>query len=225
MSELPRVGLSLSGCGRVVTLTPQSVRRVFHLFMNGTQRTKREMIANLRHDWLTDRDQPAPVAKRLLSPSGGLLSVHEIARLESCFNMLAIRSDWRLLSRQECLIDSSANVCVRSDTIDRRRSNGVFFNGACFEVRPIDQCELLRGGQRDVFVEDTNRELRFLRFNRVTMHRGVLNVEICSRYEVDFKWLEPLSEFRPRRILSILRAQPLPGFHFSEIAPFLNGRS
>lgn len=141
--------------------------------------------------------------------------MHEIARLESCFNMLAIRSDWRLLRRQECLMDSSANVCVRSDTIDRRRSNGVFFNGACFEVRPINQCELLRGGQeRDVFVEDTNRELRFLRFNRVTMHRGVLNVEICSRYEVDFKWLEPLSEFRPRRIFSILRLNRYRDFTF-----------
>lgn len=225
MSELPRVGLSLSGRGRVVTLTPQSVRRVFYLFMNGTQCTRREMVAHLRHDWLTDHDQHDPVAKRLLSSSAGLLSLHEVARLDSYFNMLAIRSGWRLMSRQECVVDASASVSVSFDNIDRRRSVGVFFNGACFEVRPIDQCELLRGGPRDVFVEDTNRELRFLRFNRVTMLRGVLNVEICFRYDVDFKWLEPLSEFRPRRILSILRAQPLPGFHFSEIAPFLNGRN
>ena len=169
MSELPRVGLSLSGCGRVVKLTPQSVRRVFYLFMKGTQSTTREMVAHLRHDWLTDRDQYAPLAKRLLSPNGGLLSLHEIARLESHFNMLAIRSDWRLLSRQECVIDLSANITVRTDDIDRRRGVGVIFNGACFEVRQISRCDLLDGGPRDVFVEDIIRELRFLRFNQVTM--------------------------------------------------------
>lgn len=225
MGGLAHVGLSLSGRGRVVTLTPRTARRVFHLFMNGTQSTKREMLAHLRHDWLTDRDQYAPLARRLLSPNGGLLSLHEIARLESHFNMLAIRSDWRLLSRQECVIDSSANITVRSDQIDRRRGVGVLFNGACFEVRQISRCDLLDGGPRDVFVEDTIRELRFLRFNQVTMQKGVLNVQLSSRYDVDFKWLEPLSEFRTRRILSILRAQPLPGFHFSEIAPFLNGRN
>jgi hypothetical protein len=225
MGDFSPVGLSLGGRGRVVTLTPRTIRRVFYLFMEGTQRSTREIEAQLRHNWLTDRDQCIPLANRLLSRRSGLLSLHEIARLELHLNMLAIRSDWRLMSRQECVIDSSALITVHGDVIDRRRGVGIIFNGACFEVAQISRSELLGGGPRDVFVEDRNRELRFLRFSQVRVHRGLLKAQVSSRYDVNFKWLEPLVEFRPRRIFSVLRAQPLPGFHISDIEPFLSGRS
>ena len=218
------VGLSLRGEGRVVVLRPQTIRTAFRQFHESTHKRGGEMAYQLRHAWLTDSNQPIPVHERLLSRCKGTLSDREVARIERHLSALAIRHEWRLTSQQAMV--QAGWVAKSSGPNDRRRSAGILFNGACFEVRIISCAELLTGGVRDVFLEDVQHDLQFMRFHGVETSRvfGGLGARLSSRYLVSESHLERLATFRPRRVFSILRAQPLPGFHFEECAPFLTGR-
>nr|ADY61283.1 hypothetical protein Plabr_3686 [Rubinisphaera brasiliensis DSM 5305] len=136
---------------------------------------------------------------------------------------MIVRHGWRLPPRHPEV--QAGSVIVHGQPIDRRKSTGVFYNGALYEVREISQRELLDSGPRDAFLEWQDRELEFVRYLKVGTSQDAsgLVVTLANRYDLTLTHREPLAEFRPRRILQVLRVQGLPGFHIHGCKPFLRG--
>ncbi|MEL7337671.1 MAG: hypothetical protein AAFN70_15875, partial [Planctomycetota bacterium] len=150
-------------------------------------------------------------------------STGELQRLQKQLNYMIVRQRWRLPPRLPDVLAGSA--VVTNSSVNRRRSLFVTMNAVIYEVRQISRSQLLAGGDRDVILQDHDRQLSMLRFLGIKICQQTRSpiARFANRYDLEIAADQPLRSFHARQIFQVLRAQPLEGFHFDGIRPFLRG--
>ncbi|MFM7058603.1 MAG: hypothetical protein ACKO2P_16940 [Planctomycetota bacterium] len=214
------VGLSLLGDGRVLQLTRRNVRTAISQ-LKSTSTSSMRQIRDLVSGVDSSPGAAVPVVDRLLTERRGTLTRCELRGLERVLNRGLISGVLRLPPFQPEFLEGA--ICSGSGGQKQRRGFGLLYNGVLFEVRQISRGEMVSGGPRDVLLEDRSGGLHFLRFLAVKMTRDFLAIQSSSRYDLHSSKLQNLRLLDPLAIYSVLRAQPVPGFHFTGCAPFLGG--
>ncbi len=228
------LGISLAGGGRVIVLTPDTVRQAFFHFIQVNQLTA-PSVHGFNLPQFRSREAKSTAVDRLFrrrsydvrwytDGSSYRLDPCEISGVERHMNRLLIDQNARLVD-EEGVIRTGA-VPVRQGKDSRRKVTYVVRYGMIFELTPLNRNALLRGSVRDVMMENADRRVELVRFWGVCMDRREqrILVRLSPRLDLRRVWRLPLERFRTRRLFDVRAAVPFDGFHFVERMPLASGK-
>jgi hypothetical protein len=218
----PSIALNLGGDGRVVRLTPATVRAAFFQFVAVNGLTYRD-LRPFEAPGLTSPQQ-MPLLDRLFGRSGrpAYLTPFEIAAVERQINALLLGRGMALVEDEGRILDGQ--VSGRGAGLCRRRAEYVIRHGIIFELETLHRETLLREGARDVVVEDRDHSIQVVRFLGVGVdHRAArLLLHFANRLDLRQTWSVPQSAFKCRRLFAVRRVAAADGFHLH--GPLVTGQ-
>lgn len=220
------IGLSFRGDGRVLALTPKTVRKAFFEFIE-LNRLKYHGLQVFDAPGLTSPAKSSAVMdrlfRRLKDGDDARLTEPETRAVERELNRLLLLHELAL-SPLEGRIERTRTVAPGAGIHWRSVSYTIRY-GVIFELERLNLAALLQGSERDICVEKPDRSLHILRFlNTGTDHLGGrLLLRFADRF--DLKRIEtiPRLEFDYRRLFSIRRVAAINGFHFDGLLPIARG--
>ena len=228
------LAISLAGGGRVIVVTPDTVRQAFFHFIQVNQLTA-PSVHGFNLPRFRSREANSTAVDRLfrrLSYNGSRYADGSSYRLDPCeidgverhMNRLLIDQNARLVDG-EGVIRTGA-VPGRQGKGSRRKVTYVLRYGMIFELTPLNRNALLRGAVRDIMIENADRRIELVRFWDVCVDRREprILVRLSPRLDLRRVWRLPLERFRTRRLFDVRAAVPFEGFHFVARMPLASGK-
>jgi len=220
------IGLSFRGDGRVLALTPKTLRKAFFQFVE----VNKLQYPNLRvfdAPGLTSPAKSSTVMDRLFRRADGSdddsFTESETRAVEREMNRLLLRHELKL-SPLEGRIERTKTVAPGAGLRWRNVSYTIRY-GVIFELERLQPAALLRGGERDLCIEKADRSLRILRFlgAGADRRRKCLRLRFADRFDLKQTTSVSLSEFDYLRLFAIRRVAAIGGFHFDGLSPIARG--
>ena len=223
------IGLRFLGDGRILALTPRTVRKAFFQLLEVNRLASHELGVFDAAGFNT----PGPKAslmdrlyrrgKKHAPPCDSWISPPEVDAIEREMNRLLLRHNFRLAANEGRILQFNAGWL--GNGIHLRKRTYTIRCGIIFELEPLDRTKLLKGMTRDICLEDDDWSLRFLRYDRIINDRRLnrLMLRYADRFDLEQKKEEPLARFAPRRTFTIRRVLPSEGFHFEGLSRLAQG--
>jgi hypothetical protein len=223
------IGLSFLGDGRIVTLTPRTVRRAFFQLVKVNRLTSRELGVfdaagfNVSGSKASLMDRLHRRGGKHAPPGDSWISAPEIDALEREMNQLLLRHNFRLAANEGPILQLNAGWL--GNGVHLRKRTYTIRCGIIFDLEPLDRTKLLKGMMRDICIEGNDRSLQFLRYERIVNDRRLnrLMLRYADRFDLAQKKEEPLARFAPRRMFTIRRILPSEGFHLEGLSRLAQG--
>lgn len=207
------IQLSLKGDGRLLRLTPQTVRAAFLRIVQ---------VNRLSHERLRvfdDANMKAPQQAftpldrifRRTEVAHQYLTASEILGVEHRLNRLLIDHSLKLMDEEGIIHDGLS--FAQGAGLQQKRTQYVMRYGILFELSPISRDQLPSQPQLDIAVESSRRDVELMRFMQVRCTRAGLMLEFANRFNLKLRHATRLSDFDCRRLFQIRRATACEGFH------------
>ena len=224
------IQLSLAGDGRLVVLTPKTVRKAFFQFTKVnreyTSREKYRLDYPIHHPikevefefTITDALHRAYLGREAnFSPdeSNGLLYLHplDIQKVERQINKYILDRDLALVEDEGRLL-TGYDICKQAGK-NRNKVRYIVRYGMFFILEPISRQEIVKMRDVDLFIQDRETyDFQLVRFYGVLLSSLKSKIELLFSHRLDYsrKWTWTLEQFKPRQILRIVKIYPCPGF-------------
>ncbi|MBF0290002.1 MAG: hypothetical protein HQM14_19470 [SAR324 cluster bacterium] len=213
------IQISLAGDGRVVLLTPQTVRKAFFQFSNanlgysGRRRFRLDRpfkgIAEKKH--LTCTKQVFTILDAL---HRNRLALHhdDIQFVEDEINRHLIAEEMALVEMEGQLFEGC--VFVNQPAKNQEKVKYVLRYGLIFIIEPIQRDRVLKSKNFDLFLQDHDFKLHLVRFLGMRLNSSQSRIVLLFRNRLDLSitWTSNMDQFRPRQIFKINKTYPCPGF-------------
>lgn len=217
------IELSVAGDGRVVQLTPWTIRNFMQLLATSNPGFK-QLSSLFSFDWMIAPETKCSAWQKLKYRID--LSKTEIATIERQANYFLVRDRLFLTPRPKEIL---VGFVPSNGPQGSRRVKYLSFNGLALELRTISNSELLtRNADTIVVTANTNYgSFNLQRFHgaRTTgkLSQRKLSCVFSSFYDRTVQYEMPLSEFNHRRWHEVVELAALDGFTL--VGPQLNRRS
>jgi len=219
------IQLSLAGNGRLVILTPQTVRRAYFQFtkVNAeyTGREKYRLNQLLHHQVKLGKSKDEERETTLLD---GLhrsylepkklryLHLQDIKKIEKEINRNIILNDLALVEDEGRLLEGYGSV--RGSGKNREKVQYICRYGMIFIIESIKRETVLRTEKIDLFWQNDDFDFHFVRYQGVLLSNKQSGIKLLFRHRLDFSrtWTCTLAQFQPRQIFQVKRIYPCPGF-------------
>lgn len=221
--------LSLAGDGRLVILTPQTVRAAFFQFTKVNQYTERHKYPLNRPVYKSfkvwkDKDKFSKSkadATLLDSLYRAYLDKEKLTHLykkdilyiEREINKQIIRKDLALVNNEGVLLEGYA-ICQEVGK-NREKVKYIRRYGMIFIVEPIMRHTVIKSKNLDLFIQDDSFDFHLVRYRGIILSR----VKLLFHHRLDFSisWTCKLEEFQPRQIFRVKKIYPCDGFKIISI--------
>lgn len=234
------IQLSLAGDGRLVILTPQTVRKAFFQFAKVnpeyTGREKYRLDRLLYHpvkvkkytkkkyieveSTITDALHRSYLGhKANLNPdrSNGLLYLHpqDILKVERQINKYILDRGLALVEDEGQLL-TGYDICKQVGK-NRQKVTYIVRYGMFFILEPISRQAVIKMRNVDLFIQDAESyDFHLVRFYGVLLSSLKSEITLLFSHRLDYsrKWTWTPQQFKPRQIFRIMKIYPCPGFRF-----------
>ena len=224
------IKLSLLGDGRLVILTPQTVRTAFFQFTKVNQYTGRHkyalnrplykpfklwkyknkknvIINNETNATLLDALYRAYLDRENLS----YLHKKDILYIEREINKQIIYNNLALVNTEGVLLEGYG-VC---NEVGKNREKVKYIRryGMIFIVAPIMRHTVIKARNLDLFLQDDNFDFHLVRYHGLLLS----SLQLLFHHRLDFSisWTCTLEKFRPRQIFEVKKIYPCDGFQIT----------
>jgi len=213
----PPIELSLKGDGRLLRLTPRTVRTAFLQVVQVNQL----MFENLRDfddpDLKSPRYDSTPLDRLFCRTrkQDRFLGETEIRGIEHRLNKILLRDDLRL-TEGEGIIQHGAAYAPGAG-LQPKPCTHVIRYGIHFELTQITRDLLASQPAADVAVETASREVKLLRYIGTRCSTEGVCYEFANRFDLGVRHLIRLTHFDCRRLYRIRRVAACEGFRLVHI--------
>lgn len=225
------IQLSLTGNGRLVILTPQTVRKAFFQFTKvNSEYTGREKhrldspIHNSKTEHKLERKkQQIPTINDALHrygdrPSLLYLDSQDILKIERQINRYIINYDLALVENEGQLF--TGYDIHQQVGKNRQKIKYILRYGMFFIVEPISRQEVFKKRNIDLFIQEAETfDFHLVRFYGVLLSSLKSKIQLSFSHRLDYSltWTQTLEKFKPRQIFRVTKIYPCSGFRILNV--------
>jgi hypothetical protein len=205
----PPIQLSLAGDGRLIILTPQTVRKAYYQFIEANPAYPRSQRSNLEFPLHGDY---RTILDSLQFAPNVYLHAKDIRQIERELNRQVIENGLGLVDREGRLLEGYG-LCDRIGK-DRERVKYIIRYGLIFILETTSTSKVISIKNVDIFWQDREFDFHYVRYCglRSSLRQQRIELLFRDRLNLSKSWMLARDEFRPRQIFTIAAIYPCQGF-------------
>jgi hypothetical protein len=205
----PPIQLSLAGDGRLIILTPQTVRKAYYQFIAVNPAYRRSQRYNLE---VALHQSSRTILDGLQSAPNVYLHAKDIQRIENELNRQVVNNGLNLVNGEGQLLQGyGLRQWVGKN---RERVDYIIRHGLIFILEATNASKVISMKNVDLFWQDREFELHYVRYCglRSSLQHKRIELLFRDRLNLSKSWTLTRNEFRPRQIFTISAIYPCGGF-------------
>jgi hypothetical protein len=205
----PPIQLSLAGDGRLIILTPQTVRKAYYQFIEVNPAYPRSQRSNLEFPLYRES---RTILEGLHFAPNVYLHAKDIQQIERELNRQVIDNGLNLVDREGRLLQGYG-LCDRVGK-NRERVEYIIRHGLIFILEATSASKVISMKNVDLFWQDREFDFHYVRYCGLRSSLKHQRIELLFRDRLDLakSWTLTREEFRPSQIFIISAIYPCQGF-------------
>jgi hypothetical protein len=212
----PPIQLSLAGDGRLIILTPETVRKAYFQFTSASREyNPKKYRLYVRLHQQKDRTILDALHRRDNIGTKDDLHPKDILKVERELNQAIVRHNLALVNGEGQLLSGYGQCQKLGKNLEKVQY--IIRYGLIFILEPTMKSKVITLKNTDIFWQDRNFDFHYVRYCGLlsSIHRQQIELLFRNRLDLAQSWTCAIDEFQPRKIYSISAIYPCEGFRLA----------